>query len=315
MYTVITLDDILRVLPSLDLLPAIEAAFVAYAEGRAVVPPIGELLFPAVPGDAHIKYGYIDGDDVFVIKVATGFPGNPASGLPSFSGVMLVFRADTGMLESVLLDEGHLTNVRTAVAGAVCAKHLAPPRVERIAVLGTGVQARLQVEAIAPIVGCRTVVVCGRRRTAIDAYAAEMMAKGFSVSTTRDAAEAVRDAQIVVTTTASGVPLLDTDDIVAGTLIIAMGSDTAHKQELSSALVGAVDVYVADSIEQCATRGELRHAIAAGMRTPNSAVALGDVIREPARGRRDARQRIIADLTGVAVQDIAIAKAVSRAVQ
>jgi ornithine cyclodeaminase len=313
MPAVHSLDAILRVLPSLDLLPAIEAGFVAHAEGRALVPPVGELLFPDAPGDAHIKYGHLVGDDVFVIKVATGFPGNPARGLPSFSGVMLVFRADTGLLESVLMDEGHLTNVRTAMAGAICARHLAPTDVDRLAVFGTGVQARLQVEAIAPIVGCRKLIVWGRRDEALAAYASEMAAKGFAVETTRRVAEAADGARLLVTTTPSESPLLDDRDVAPGALVIAMGSDTAHKQELTAALLGAVDVYVADSVDQCATRGELHHALRAGTRGLADVIALGDVVRDPARGRRNPQQRIVADLTGVAVQDIAIAKAVSRA--
>ncbi len=310
---VITLDQIHSVLPTLDLQPAIEAAFVAYSQGRATVPPVGELLFTTPPGDAHIKYGYLHGGDTFVIKVATGFAQNPAHGLPSYSGVMLVFNARTGMIETVLLDGGHLTNVRTAIAGAIAATYLAPARVDRIAVFGTGVQARMQVEAIAKAVNCRTVTAWGRHQAALDAYRSDMEAAGFSVRTTLDAGDAARDAQVIVTTTASTVPLLDDGQVAAGSLIIAMGSDTPGKRELTSALVGRADVYVADSVAQCLTRGELHHALADGMRASESVVELGHVIQDRGRGRTNDAQMVIADLTGVAVQDIAIATAVSQA--
>jgi ornithine cyclodeaminase len=310
---VITLDEIMSVLPSLDLTPAIEAAFVAYSQGRAIVPPVGELLFSEPPGDAHIKYGYVTGDSTFVIKIATGFGDNPRLGLPSYSGAMLVFSAQTGMLQSVLLDGGHLTNVRTAVAGAIAARYLAPSRVDTIAVFGTGVQARLQVEAIARVVGCKSVRVCGRRRDALDAYQREMEALGFAVVTTLDAGVAARGAQVIVTTTASTLPVLNSRDVEPGALIIAMGSDTEAKQELSPELVGRADVYVVDSRSQALTRGELHHAVSAGTRTTEGVLELGEVIADRGCGRTSDAQLVIADLTGVAVQDIAIATAVSQA--
>jgi ornithine cyclodeaminase len=310
---VIPLEQILAVLPTLDLQPAIEAAFVAYSQGRATVPPVGELLFDSPPGDAHIKYGYVLGSASFVIKIATGFGDNPRQGLPSYSGVMLVFSARTGMLETVLLDGGHLTNVRTAIAGAIAARYLAPTQVDRIAVFGTGVQARLQLEAIAKVVDCRNVTVWGRRQDALDSYQRDMAAAGFSVKTARDAATAVRGAQVVVMTTPSTLPLLDIDHVAPGTLVIAMGSDTPEKQEITTALVGRADVYVVDSRSQSLTRGELHHAIAAGTRSIDSVVELGEVIENRSRGRSNDEQVVIADLTGVAVQDIAIASAVSRA--
>jgi ornithine cyclodeaminase len=226
---------------------------------------------------------------------------------------MLVFSARTGMVETVLLDGGHLTNVRTAIAGAIVAKYLAPSRVDRLAVFGTGVQARMQVEAIANVLPCRTVTVWGRRREALDLCQRDMQAAGFAVTTTMDAAEAARDAQVIVMTTPSAVPLLDVAHVEPGTLIIAMGSDTPEKQELTTALVGRADVMVVDSRPQCLTRGELHHAIAAGTRTADSVVELGEVIVDRSRGRTSDTQIVIADLTGVAVQDIAIATAVARA--
>jgi ornithine cyclodeaminase len=159
---------------ALDLLPHIEAGFVAYSEGRAIVPPVGELIFQDPPGDAHIKYGYIADDDEFVIKVATGFYDNPKRNLPGNSGLMLVFSATTGFLQTVLLDEGYLTNVRTAIAGAISVKWLARSQVDRLAVFGTGLQARMQVEALRPILSCRRLTVWGRRSDALAAYQIEM---------------------------------------------------------------------------------------------------------------------------------------------
>ena len=121
-----TLAQIKDVLPSLDLIPAIEEGFVAYSSGRAIVPPVGELILEK--GEVHIKSGYIQGEDFYVIKIASGFYGNPALGLPSGNGCMLLFKQSTGESAAILLDEGHLTDVRTAVAGAVAAKYLRAPK-------------------------------------------------------------------------------------------------------------------------------------------------------------------------------------------
>ena len=109
------------VLPTVDVVAAIEAAFVAYSRGEAVVPPVGEMSFAEPPGEVHIKYGYLTGGDHYVVKVASGFYDNPAMGLPSSSGLMALFSKRTGVPVAVLFDEGRLTDLRTAAAGAVAA--------------------------------------------------------------------------------------------------------------------------------------------------------------------------------------------------
>src|SRR5580658_7578580 len=123
-----------------------ENGFVAYSRGEVVVPPVGHLDFADPPGDCHIKYGYIRGDDTFTVKMATGFYRNPDIGLPSSNGAMLVFSARTGEPLALLHDEGYLTDVRTAAAGAVAAKYLAPREVECIGMVGAGTQAHLQLQ-------------------------------------------------------------------------------------------------------------------------------------------------------------------------
>ena len=122
----ISLEQIKGVLPAIDVAKYVEEGFVAYSSGRVVVPPVGELIFDEPPGDTHIKYGYIRGDDYFVVKIASGFYENHRLKLPSGSGLMLLFSQKTGQPLSILLDEGFLTDVRTAVAGQIAAKYLAP---------------------------------------------------------------------------------------------------------------------------------------------------------------------------------------------
>ena len=300
-----------EVLAGLDLLPMIEDAFRGYSAGRAIVPPVGELLLER--GEIHIKYGAISGDDYYVIKIASGFYENAALGLPSSNGMVLVFRQDTGEPEAVLLDEGHLTDVRTAVAGAVAARALAPPEVERIGVLGTGTQARLQVLQLGPLFEAREVVAWGRDRVRLDEYRTDMAQHGWEVTAVESPAGVAAAANLVVTTTPSTEPLLRAADIRPGTHLTAIGSDTAEKQELAADVLALADVVVADSLEQCRSRGEISRAVAAGAIDGGKAVELGVLLAGQATGRTSADQVTVFDSTGVAVQDIAIATAVLEA--
>ena len=278
-------EQIEKALEEVDVLTAIEEGFVAYSEGKVVVPPVGELLFYDPPGDVHIKYGYIKNDDYFVIKVASGFYGNIELGLPPADGLMLVFSQKTAQLECVLLDEAHLTHVRTAAAGAVVAKYLAPKKVERIGVFGAGVQGRMQVEALLPIVDCREVVVWGIGDKELEAYQEHMSRHGLEIHTTVTSDDITDSCNLIVTCTPSHTPLLRAEQIREGTHITAMGSDTAAKNELDPAILGKADLVVADSIEQCRVRGEIHHALKAGVLQEGDILELGKIILDPTQQR------------------------------
>ena len=311
---VVEIDSIKEAMASIDIIPAIEAGFVAYSEGKAVVPPVGELIFESPPGEAHIKYGYLTGDSYYVIKIATGFYDNPQLNLPSNNGMMLLFSQKTGELESILLDEGYLTDARTAAAGAVAAKHAGPREVHRIGIVGTGGQARAQLRYLSQVTDCRDVTVWGRREEKLGLYKEEMEAEGYAVDVTMDTGVLAGECNLIVTTTPSTTPLLTAGQIRKGTHITAVGSDTPEKQELDSAILKKADVVVADSIAQCLERGEIARAIQGGVITSKDTVELGDVIAGKARGRTEEDQITVVDLTGVAVQDIQIATAVHEAI-
>jgi ornithine cyclodeaminase len=297
-------------LQQVDVTMAIEHGFVAYSRGKVVVPPVGELVFEDPPGDVHIKYGYIKDDDYFVIKVASGFYGNVEIGLSPSDGLMLVFSQKTAQLECILLDECHLTNVRTAAAGAVVAKYLTPSTVERIGVFGAGVQGKMQVEALLPIVNCRDVIVWGTGDEELEAYREAMSGHGLSIQTTLTGEEIAATCNLIITATPSHTPLLRAEQIREGTHITAMGADTREKNELEPAILQKADRVIADSIEQCRVRGDIFHALEAGVLRDGDVVELGDVIADPTLGRTSDSQITVADLTGVAVQDIQISKAV-----
>jgi len=304
-------QEIEAILPSLDLAPVIEAGFVAYSAGLAVVPPVGELLLDN--GDVHIKYGYMRHDEYYVIKIASGFYDNAQFGLPTSNGLMLLFRQQTGELLSVLLDEGRLTDIRTAVAGAIAAKHLAPRDVERIGIVGGGIQGRLQLQYLANITPCRAVLLWDRTEVQREQYREEMTGHGFQVEMTGDKREILQNCNLIVTCTPSTEPLIMESDLRPGTHITAVGADTPHKQEVDGAILGRADVVVADSIAQCLVRGEIYQAIKGGFLTEGDMVELGSIIGGTNQGRTDPEQITVADLTGVAVQDMQIAKAVYEA--
>jgi len=307
---ILTKAEIASVLPSIDLMAEIEAGFVAYSGGQSVVPPVGELLLDDPPGEVHIKYGYIAGGDYYVVKVASGFAKNLDLGLSTSNGLMLLFSQQTGELVAALLDEGSLTDIRTAVAGAIAAKHLAPAKVRRIGIMGTGIQARLQLEYLAPVTDCRDVLVWGRNEARIAEFVTDVGRLGFEVASTTDAAEVVDSCNLIVTTTAAADPILAAPVNMQAVHITAVGSDTPHKQELDSAILQAADLVVADSILQCIQRGEIHKALQVNAIDRTGLVELGSVIAGDAAGRTDDSQVTVADLTGVAVQDIQIAKAV-----
>ena len=310
MPVVVSLAEIKKALAGIDPLPLIEAGFVAYSNGRAVVPPVGELVFDDPPGDVHIKYGYIKGGGVYVIKIASGFADNPKRGLPSGDGLMLVFDQKTGRLEAILLDEGYLTNLRTAVAGAVVAKYLAPREVTAAGILGAGIQGRMQLDWLRRVRKIGEAVVWGVDERELAAYRRDMEGPGLKIRTTLRAEDVAAAANLIVTCTPSTRPLLKAEWIRPGTHITAMGSDTAEKQELDPAILARADRVVVDSLSQSELRGEVFKAVSAGAIGRERLVELGRVIEDPALRRASEGEITVADLTGVAVQDIMISQAV-----
>ena len=315
MPVIVPLAEIKKVLAAIDPLPLIEAGFAAYSRGDVVVPPVGELVFADPPGDVHIKYGYIKRDDFYVIKVASGFTDNPKLGLPSGDGLMLVFSQKTGVLEAVLLDEGYLTNLRTAVAGAVVAKYLAPRQVSAVGIVGAGIQARMQLDWLRRVREFDRAVVWGIDEDELGAYRRDMESPGLRIRTTLRAEEVAAAANLIVTCTPATAPILKAEWIRPGTHITAVGSDTAAKQELEAAILARADRVVVDSLSQSELRGEVYKAVSAGAMTRDRLVELGRVISDERLRRASDDEITVADLTGVAVQDIQISKAVWLAIR
>ena len=318
MPAVLNLKQIQDALNQIDpvevIIKSIEEGFVAYSQGKVVVPPIGELVFEEPRGETHIKYGYIRHDDYYVIKIASGFYDNIKLGLPTSSGLMLLFSQKTGELIAVLIDDGYLTQVRTAAAGAVVGKYFAPQKVRRVGVFGAGVQGRMQVEYLRYVRDFKDVIVWGVSHEELDRYQTDMTTKGFMVQTTLDPEEIASTCNVIITATPSYSPLFKAGQVRKGTHITAMGSDTAEKQELDPAILKMADKLAVDSIPQSLLRGEVFKALKAGLIKKEDLVELGTAISDQKFQRQSEAEITVVDLTGVAVQDIQISKAVWRVV-
>ncbi len=294
-------------------LAVIESVYPLITSGRARMPPIMRIDVPEHNGEIDIKSAFLPGHPGIAVKMSAGFFDNPAKGIPSLGGLMVLFDSETGVPKAALFDNGYLTDVRTALAGAVAARHLSNPDASVVTMIGAGMQARLQLEALDLVRDIRMVRVWARNREKARDFADAIAQRpGLVVTVVPDIADAVAGADIVVTTTPATQPLLTRSMIEPGTHITAVGSDAEHKQELGVDLVAGADLFVCDSIAQSSRLGELRAPIEAGVEV--SAVELGQVIDGlVARPGTDAVT--VCDLTGTGAQDTAIAGlAVSRAV-
>lgn len=292
----------------------VEQAFRALAGGKVVMPPILSMDIPDAHGEVDVKTAYIPGFDGFAIKVSPGFFDNPKLGLPSLNGLMILFSAKTGLVDALLLDNGYLTDMRTAAAGAVAARHLAPRDVSTVGVLGAGVQARLQIQAAHLVRPFKKVLVWARDMAKAAACARDInSAIGIEAIATDDPAGLVRDSQLVITTTPSRTPIVQAVWLHPGLHITAMGADQAGKNEIDPAAIAAADLFVCDRVSQSENVGELRSARAAGHLGSIVPPELGQVIAGAKSGRKSDRDITICDLTGTGAQDTAIATFALRA--
>lgn len=262
-----------------------KAGFIAYSQRRVQQPPVQHFLFAQADGDGCIKSAWLEGDRQFVVKVSTGFYRNAERGLASNQGLMMAFSAETGQPQALLLDEGWLTALRTALAGRIAAELCAPAEVQAIGIIGCGLQA-------------------------LHALRRDAEADGFRVRVTQDAAQLAAHCRLIVTTTPSREPILQAADIRPGTHITAVGADADGKQELATELVAKADAIAVDALSQCTQYGEIATAYRQGLLASTPIVELGAALQQGAKVRGDAQQITLADLTGLAIQDVQMVKGV-----
>lgn len=307
---ILTEDQIRKcVLVDEEALEAVADGFSRLAAGKATMPPILRVDVPESNGEVDVKTAYLQGLEGFAVKLSSGFFDNEKLGLPSLSGLMVLLSTQTGFPQALLLDNGYLTDVRTGMAGALAAQHLAPEEVETAGVIGAGSQGRYQIRSLQLVRDIGRLLVYDQNQEAAQTYRAEMESElGVPVTVVDDPQVVVRESDLVVTTTPAKEPYLRAEWLHPGLHITAMGADAEGKQELHAEVLGRADVVVCDRKSQAFRLGELHHALEAGtLSEEDEILELGDLIREQHRGRQNPEQITICDLTGTGVQDTAIA--------
>jgi ornithine cyclodeaminase len=306
-------EQIQKALNILTVLDRVEEGFVIYSKKEAVIPPVASLHLDHPPGECHIKYGYTKEGKYYVVKIASGFFKNPSIGLPASNGLVLLFDRETGAPVCILLDEGYLTDIRTAAAGCIAAKYLASKQVNCIGIVGTGAQAYFQLKLLQYATDCRRVLVWGREKQKAEQFCNHFDLKEFQINVAKDLNHLTANCNLIVTTTSSNSPLLFSNQIHSGTHITAMGADDIGKQELDPNIFTKADRVIVDSRSQCALFGDTSYALKAGMIKDNQIHELGEAILHPSLRRTSENQITIADLTGIAIQDLQIATTIFEA--
>jgi ornithine cyclodeaminase len=298
---VITLDR--------EVVDAIGRAFVALSRGGAAMPPVLGLSVARYNGEIDVKTAFLADVPHIAVKISPGYFDNPRIGLPSLNGLMVVLHARTGVVAAILLDNGYLTTLRTAAAGAVAADALARRDARSVAVLGGGEQAWEQVQAVRLVRPVEEIRVWARRADAAHALAARWArTAGVQASAFTSAREAVMKADIVLTTTSSREPILKAEWLAPGQHVTAVGADAPYKTELEPEVISRATCYVPDCLSQCRELGELRAAIAASAVAGGRAfLELGHVLAGDAPRRRNDADITVCDLTGTGSQDTMIA--------
>ena len=284
---------------------AIRMAYISASTDNASIAPVGHLSFQDNNGDCHIKSGHIKGDDFFVIKIATGFYDNPSLGRPSSNGVMVVFSATSGEPIALLKDEGWLTDMRTGIGGAITTIELAPNNAKNVLLIGTGLQCRFQADCLSRLSpDIYQYSVWGRSLRNAKKACEDLSSKGLEIKPATDLEEGVKKADIIITTTPSTEYIVRNSCVSASTHITAIGADSLGKQELDTDLLHRADLLVSDLNSQSLDHGEFQSI--KQTRSALSPIEIGNIFNKTEGGRLSEKSVTIADLTGIAPQDIAI---------
>ena len=300
---VFSLEEIRRAVSFPDVIAAMRDAVVAQSRGECDTPLPMHLSVGGPEEEVHIKSSFRRGGAFWAVKAAGSFSGRIARGQTAGSGLVLLCSASVGDPVAIFLDEGWLTDVRTAAVAAMATRELGRTD-DTLGILGSGAQARLQARMHAEVLPLRRVILWGRRPERVEACRRDVAEAlpAVAVSIAATPADAAAPSRLLVTATASRTPLLAARDLRPGTLVLAVGSDSPGKQELDAEILRRASLLLVDSIAQCERLGELQHALSEKAR----ARELGSFAdrREPV-GPEDL---VVCDFTGLGVEDLAIAE-------
>jgi alanine dehydrogenase len=308
----LTRSDVVRVLALRECIGAVEEGF--RLEGKGEIQPPSILGVHAPHGGLHVKAGFLGLErPCIVAKANANFPHNPRRhGLPTIQGVVIVVDGGNGYPLAVM-DSIEITIQRTGAATAVAAKHLARNTSRAAAIIGCGVQGRAQLSSLREVLALERVAAYDLERGASERFVEWARdAHQLDARVASSVSDAARDADVVVTCTSSDRVVLDDVDVRPGMFVAAVGADNEHKWEIDPRLFTRAKVVV-DNLSQCATIGDLHHAIEQGAMTPQAIHGdLGSIVAANKPGREHDEEITLFDSTGIALQDAVTAALILR---
>ncbi|MEM2192330.1 MAG: alanine dehydrogenase [Candidatus Hadarchaeales archaeon] len=299
-------SEVEKLLSMKEAIKAVEAAFRAKGLGKAQMPPKSYVFFPKYNGDFRVMPAYLENLNAAGVKIVNAHPENPRRyGLPTVMAIIVLVDPKTGVPLSVM-DGTAITNIRTGAAGAVAAKYLARKDSKIVGLVGAGVQARTQLEALSYVFRIEEARVNDISTELAKKFAEEMGEKlGIKIKVERDTRIAIEGADIVVTTTPSRKPIVFDEWISPGMHINAIGADAPGKQELDPGILKRAKVVV-DDIQQAIHSGEVNVPLSTGEIARSDIYGdLGEIVTGKKPGRTSRDEITVFDSTGLAVQDIA----------
>jgi ornithine cyclodeaminase len=307
---ILTGDDVRAHLTMADCVAAMEEVLTDLARGELYQPLRGVYAPPGAGSFMGLMPAYRDGAaPLWALKAICIYPENPRRGLDAHQGAVLLHDGETGELRA-LVDASAITEIRTAAVSAVATRALARPGARTLAVLGSGVQARSHVEAMAVVLDLEAVRIAARDAERARAFADEMAARhGVPVEVAATPATAVRDADVVVLATTAREPLVDREDLAPGTHVNAVGSSIPSTRELSGAALAAASLFVDRRESTVNESGDYLLALREGaIGEDHIRAELGEVLAGTAEGRRSAEEITVFKSLGLAVEDLAAAE-------
>jgi alanine dehydrogenase len=308
----LTRSDVARVLTLRECIAAVEEGF--RLEGKGEIQPPSILGVHAPHGGLHVKAGFLGLErPCIVAKANANFPHNATRhGLPTIQGVVIVVDGDNGYPLAVM-DSIEITIQRTGAATAVAAKHLARRTSRTAAIIGCGVQGRVQLSALCEVLALERVTAYDLERDASERFVEWARdTRRLDARVASSVSDAARDADVVVTCTSSDRIVLHDADVRPGVFIAAVGADNVHKWEIDPQLFTRAKVVV-DNLNQCATIGDLHHAIEQGTVTREAVHGdLGSIVAGSKPGREHEEEITLFDSTGIALEDAVTAALILR---
>lgn len=310
-----TLDTILPVVEKkAAVIEAVKYGFIAHSCDEITLPAPVHMMFNnggVIKGDCHVKTAYSSSLPFYCVKVASGFYQNPKLGLPVNNGFVMLFSSETGQPLALFQDDGYLTSVRTAAAGALGVSLRKRSEPIKLGIVGTGHQAELQARWISYYNSVSQITIWGRSKSNADALCERLKNLEVNIEAAGSTRQMSDNSNVIVTTTPSSHPVLAADDIHAGQHIVALGSDSPGKIELEPSILSQAEQIILDDFEQCLHHGEFGHAVRRKLISEENYQSLGSYLASDLGSVFSSIDAItVVDLTGLGAQDLAVASMV-----